>query len=414
MIASAISLDKLVEQGLANNSLIKKNNLEVELTRLKKDENKASKYGEIDITGSYTHYNLPRTLAPLTPIAIQQNSDIATTQDLFSTGIQYSVPLFTGGALDREVDISSISQKIMQSKKRLDREQLIYNIRSLYLSALSLQDIIKSQRKYLMSLYSLHKIIKKGVDIGRNGEIEILKSKAILQESKGQLEVSKSSLNMIRSNLSSITHITKINNIEAPKRKIIVKNISTNFKKLDDLERFKMQDLEIEKSEKRVFKAKAINKPQVSLNSYIGYNYDIDQIDLIESEQLWQVGVNAKLRVFDFGKTSARVQQAKIAKLKAVTKKIEIDEKFKNLIAKAQLEIEIAFIEYETNLSTLNLLKETQRIEEAKYSAEVITLNELLLAKSKTQLAKSKLIQSKYKYQNGIYYLDYLRERGDI
>jgi len=414
MIASAISLDKLVEQGLANNSLIKKNNLEVELTRLKKDENKASKYGEIDITGSYTHYNLPRTLAPLTPIAIQQNSDIATTQDLFSTGIQYSVPLFTGGALDREVDISSISQKIMQSKKRLDREQLIYNIRSLYLSALSLQDIIKSQRKYLMSLYSLHKIIKKGVDIGRNAEIEILKSKAILQESKGQLEVSKSSLNMIRSNLSSITHITKINNIEAPKRKIIVKNISTNFKKLDDLERFKMQDLEIEKSEKRVFKAKAINKPQVSLNSYIGYNYDIDQIDLIESEQLWQVGVNAKLRVFDFGKTSARVQQAKIAKLKAVTKKIEIDEKFKNLIAKAQLEIEIAFIEYETNLSTLNLLKETQRIEEAKYSAEVITLNELLLAKSKTQLAKSKLIQSKYKYQNGIYYLDYLRERGDI
>jgi len=414
MLLSAISLDRLVESGLANSSLIKKSNLELELMSAKKDESRAKRFGEIDVVGSYTHYNMPRTLIPLTPDALtQSNGVIATTQDLFSTGVQYSVSLFNGGALERDVDISQIGEKMMISKKRLSREELIYNIRSLYLSALSLKDMIASQKLYIKSLERVNRVIQKGVALGKKARIELLKSQNSIESAKGQLSIMQSSLRMVKSNLSSITHIDKIGKLEPLKRDISVKNISTKINDFDGLDRFKIKNLEIKKAEKRISKVEASKSPQVALNSYFGYNYDVDSIDPVENEQVWQVGLSAKWRLFDFGKTTAEVQQAKIAKLQAVTQKEEQGEMFKNLLAKAKYEIDKSFANYQTNLSQLNLLKENQKIEEARYNAGVSTINDLLLAKAQTEMSKSKLIESRYKYQSGIYYFDYLLEKGE-
>jgi len=194
---------------------------------------------------------------------------------------------------------------------------------------------------------------------------------------------------------------------------LFVCNSLMDSENLDELERFKLQDLKIEKGSKFISKVEASKKPQVALNAYAGYNYDLDQIDPFENEQLWQVAVNVKWNLFDFGANSAKAQQAKIAKLQAIVNKEATTEGFKKLFAKAQGEIEKAYANYQTNQSQYNLLEESEKIEEARYQAGVATINDLLLAKAKTQLAKSKMIQSRYDYQNGIYYLDYLLERGE-
>jgi outer membrane protein TolC len=182
---------------------------------------------------------------------------------------------------------------------------------------------------------------------------------------------------------------------------------------LENLERFRLQELEIQKGERLVKKVEASKKPQVALNAYAGYNYDIDQLDPFENEQLWQVAVNVKWNVFDFGKTSAKVQQAKIAKLQAIAQNEATNEGFRKLFVKAVNEIETAQANHSTTASQYQLLQESQTIEQARYDAGVATLNDLLLAKSKTELAQSQMIQSKYAYQNGVFYLDYLLERGE-
>jgi outer membrane protein TolC len=123
--------------------------------------------------------------------------------------------------------------------------------------------------------------------------------------------------------------------------------------------------------------------------------------------------LNVKWNLFDFGANSAKAQQAKIAKLQATVAKIATTEGFKKLFAKAQGEIETAYANHQSTQSQYHLLEESEKIEEARYDAGVATLNDLLLAKSKTQLSKSKMIQSRYAYQNGLFYLDYLLERGE-
>jgi outer membrane protein TolC len=406
----ATTLDELIQSGLTNNSLIKTTNLQIELMEAKKAESQAKKFGEVDVVGSYTHYNLPRTLAPIVPSSLSPTSSVDTTQDLFTTGVQYSVPLFTGGALEQQVKIDNLATQMSQSKKRLTKEELIYNIRSLYLSALSLQEIQASQEGYVSALEDLKEKIRYGVELGKRAKIELLKANNDLTKSIGDVAKTKSSLRMLKSSLSALTHYENIDYLErldiqpSPTTSLIQENSS--------LERFKLQDLEIAKGEKIIKKVEASKKPQVALNAYAGYNYDIDQLNPIENEQLWQVAVNVKWNIHDFGATSARVQQAKIARLQAITQKEATSEGFKKLFAKAQNEIDTALANYETTQSQYSLLQESQTIEQARYDAGVATLNDLLLAKSKTQLASSQMIQSKYAYQNGMFYLDYLLERG--
>ncbi|NOZ90376.1 MAG: TolC family protein, partial [Epsilonproteobacteria bacterium] len=402
---------ELVESGLNNNSAIKSNDLQTQLMEAKKSESKANRFGEVDAVGSYTHYNLPRTLAPIVPSSLSPNSSVETTKDLFTSGIQYSVPLFMGGALKEQVEIDKLAKSMTEMRAKLSREEIIYNIRSLYLSGLSLQELISAQNSYVDALKKLRAVIATSVEIGKKARIDLIKSDSSIKEAEGKVAQMESSLKMIKSTLKAITHISDIDYLE-PIEVDMVREDNSVDEDFDNLDRFKLQNLEISKGDRVISKAKASKRPQIALNSYAGYNYDIDD-NSPNKEYLWQVGVNLKWDVFDFGKSNARIQQAKIAKLQAIVKKEATTEGFKKLLAKAFNQIETALVDYQTNLSKLRLVQESQKIEEARYNAGVSTLNDLLLAKSKTQLTKSKLIESQYEYKNGVYYLDYLLERGE-
>ncbi len=409
----ATSMSELVQSALTHNSLIEQTELQIGLMEAKREESQAKRFGQFDVVGSYTHYNLPRTLAPIVPSALSPSSSVDTTQDLFTTGIQYSVPLFTGGALEQEVAMNNIGKAMSQSKQRLSREELIYNIRSLYLSALSIQEIISSQNEYVEALEVLKEKIAYGVELGKRAKIELLKANNDLNQAMGNVAKSQSSLKMLKKTLLALTHYEQIDMFEP--MEVTPQKISPLLDELEltNLERFRLQELEVQKGDKMVKKVEASTKPQVALSGYAGLNYDLDQIDPFENEQLWQVGVNVKWNIFDFGGTSARVQQAKISKLQALAQSKATNEGFKKLFAKAVNKIESAFTDYETRGSQYALLQESQTIEQARYDAGVATINDLLLAKSKTALAKSQIIQSKYAYQNGLFYLDYLLERGE-
>jgi outer membrane protein TolC len=392
---------------------MKKTELQIELMEAKKAESKAKRFGELDMVGSYTHYNLPRTLAPIVPSSLSPTSSVDTTKDLFSTGIQYTVPLFTGGALEEQIGIDNIASQMQESRKKLSREELIYNIRSLYLSALSLQELERSQKGYVGALEELSEKIGYGVELGKRAKIELLKANNDLAQAKGSVLKTRSSLRMLKETLSALTHFENIDQLEALEVEPMASSDVYNKENLESLERFRLQKLEVKKGDRVIKKVEASTKPQVGLNAYAGHNFDLDQRDPFEEEKLWQIAVNVKWNLFDFGTSSAKVQQAKIAKLQAIAQSDATTEGFRKLFAKAKNEIETALANYETTHSQYALLQESETIEQARYDAGVATLNDLLLAKSKTELAKSQMIQSKYAYQNGVFYLDYLLERGE-
>jgi outer membrane protein TolC len=191
------TLDGLIKYAMEHSTVVKQSKAQMELAEANREESTSAHYGSIDLVASYTHFNLPRTLAPLTPASILKDpTAVPTTTNLFGTGVMYSVPLFTGFAQTRQVEMDSLATRLSQSKLSLTKEQLAFNVASLYLSILALQDMSSAQQKHVTALKKLRNIIKKEVAFGKKAQIDLLKAENDLYGNISYLEVLKGNISI--------------------------------------------------------------------------------------------------------------------------------------------------------------------------------------------------------------------------
>ncbi len=408
------TLNELTQYALKHSTTIKQTASQVELAKLKRKESRVQQFGELNVVGDYTHYNTERTLAPLSPTSIGSGEPITTTKDLMSAGLNYTVPLFTGFAQTRQIEIDDIASQMAASKMQLTKEQLVYNIRSLYLAVLSQKEILSAQNRYTSALVKLAKQIKYEVQLGKKATIDVLKAQADVESSRTQQEMIKANIEITKATLAALVgkplKTLKRLNVTPKKPHYSMKRL---YQKVTRLAKVKMDEMAVKKAQKMVAKSRASKLPQVNLNSYIGKNYGEDiQSNEWDNETLWQVGVNVKYNLVDFGKRDIGIQKAKIAKMDAVFKKEQTLLDLKKLITQAVEQIKLSYAQYRGNLAQYKLGKKSEKIERVRYENDASTINDLLLAKGKSQLAYAKLIESKYNYQKSKYYLDYIMERG--
>ncbi len=412
--AFASTLDELTEYALQQSSTIKQSQAQIALSKLKQQESRAQRYGELNLIGDYTHYNTARTLAPLTPTAVSAGVPITTSKDIYYGGANYAVALFTGFSQTRQIEISQIAKEMADVKMRLTKEQLVYNVRSLYLSILAQEEILQAKISYYKALSILRKQIAYEVKLGKKATIDLLKAKSNEQAAQTDVEVLKSSINITKATLSSLVG-KQIEQLTPLKIDVTKPNygVDSLYAKIKTLAKVQIEDMAVRKADKSIQKSKSSNLPQVHLSISAGKNYGEDlKIEEWDNETLWQAGVQAKWNILDFGKRNLSVQQAKIAKIDAILKKEQTLLDLRKLLTEAISKIEQNYAQYLGNVSQVALGEKSQKIEEVRYKNGISTLNDLLLAKSQTQLTQAKMIESRYNYQKSKYYLEYLLEKG--
>ncbi len=420
LFSDTLTLERLIDYGIKHSTVVKKSKAQMESARAKRQESKAARMGSIDLVGSYTHYNLPRTLAPLTPASILSDpARVPTTTNLFGTGIMYTVPLFTGFAQTRQVEMDTIATELSKSRLSLTKEQLAYNVASLYLSILALQDMLYAQHEHVTALKKLTNIIKREVSLGKKAHIDLLKAENDLYGNLSYEEVLKGNIAMTKASLASLVGIKHIGKIKPIK--VIVKRPNYSIERLlrnaSSLNRVHIAELNVKKADKGVQKSESSRYPQVSFSSYYGYNYgENDGSNMypgdFNSQKNWQVGVNAKWTLFDFGKNDAATQKAKIAKMQATFDKHQTLLDLRKSLVEAYEKMKQAYANYRGNTKQYALAKESEKIERVRYKSGVSTINDLLYASSQAHIARAKLIESKYNYQKEQFYMNYLLERG--
>jgi len=415
------TLDGLIAHAMKNSTVVKKSQAEIELSKANLDESTSAHYGSVDLVASYTHFNLPRTQAPLTPASIINGdwTEIPTTQDLFGTGVMYSVPLFTGFAQTRQVEMDALATQVSQSKLSLTKEQLVFNVASLYLTILSIQDMKSAQKKHVETLKKLKNMIANEVEFGKKPQIDLLKAKNDLQGNEAYFAVLEGNIAITKASLASLVGINRIGTVTPIK--VSVKKPMYSINKLlensDSLNKIVITDLNLKKTEKGIEKSESSLLPQVDLNSYYGYNYGENDSSHpragdFEDTNIWQVGVNATWKIYDFGKRDAVTQQAKIASMKAKLDKRQTLLDLKKSLIEAYEKMKQEYANHKSNMTQLELAKKSETIEKVRYDNGVSTINDLLYSKSQTHIAIAKLIESKYNYKKGKFYMDYLLERG--
>jgi len=136
-VINASSLNELVDYATNNSPLIKQAKADLKLASLKQKSKQVERFGEFNLVGDITRYNIERTLAPLPPSAMKSPTPITTAKTIYSIGLNYSVPLFTGFAQTRDIEISKIAKSLSNIKVKLTKEEIAYNVKSLYLTVLS-------------------------------------------------------------------------------------------------------------------------------------------------------------------------------------------------------------------------------------------------------------------------------------
>lgn len=411
----AVTMEELIDLGLKQNTAIEQSRLQTQQAQLQHRQSQSEQYGSLDFTGEYIHYNTPRTLAPLTPSAIGSGTPIATTEDLFSGGITYSIPLFTGFEQTKQIEIHALSEQMAHMQHKLTQEQLVYNIKALYLAILTLQEIKNAQHAYTLALKKLENQIAYEVQLGKKAKIDLIKARSDLRASQTQEAIFQSNIAITKATLASLAGLEKITSVSS--LDITVKKPEYNANKIQGnaahLAKLKIKDIEVQKAAKTIEKSKSSKLPKVNLSSYAGKNYGKDELlHHWDNETLWQAGINVKWNIVDFGKRTIDVQKAKIAKMQAQFEKQQAWLDLKKILVESIEKINQSYEEYKGNSAQLKLLKESETIENVRYQNGVSTLNDLLLAKGKTHLAHAQLIQSKFEYQKNIYSLEYILETG--
>ncbi len=408
------TLNGLIAYATKHSTVIKQNQAQLTLSELKRKESQAQRFGELNAVGDYTHYNIERTLAPLVPSSIAGGSPITTSKDIYSAGLRYTVPLFTGFAQTRQIEIDYIAEQMSQASVKLTKEQLAYNIRSLYLSILAQQEIRNAQHIYAKALQKLSKQIAYEVKVGKKAKIDLLKARSDEQAARTQENILSSNIETTKASLSALVgkRVKKLRPIKIKVKKPHY-SVSRLYAKTIHLAKVEVENMALKKADKMIAKSKASTLPQVNLAAYAGKNYGEDiATNNWDNETLWQVGVNVSYNLVDFGKRDIATQKAKIAKMQAGFKKDQTLLDLKKLLTQGVEKVKQSYAEYLGKSAQYRLSKKAQNIEQVRYNNDASTLNDLLLAKGKTWLAQAKVIESKYNYQKSKFYIDYLLERG--
>lgn len=407
VVINAQSLQSVVREALGNSTAIKKAKLNLMLSSIKRQQAKASRLGELNLLGSATHYNTPRTLNVVLP---GSKAPIFTTSNIYSVGVNYSVALFTGFAQTRSVQMSGLVEQMSNVKINLAKEEIAYNIKALYLNALSLKHLVSAQKSYVSGLKSLSNRVKLEVDSGAKAKIDYYKALSEYQMANADLISTKANLDVIRASIYALSSV-EVKRFEDIK--IRVKKPSVNIENLASLSKIRIESLKVRKADIAIKKAKSALYPQVKLEAYAGKNMGVDRLsDSWKSSSVSQVSLKVSYKLFDGGKRKSQIEEAKVAKMISSLDKLQSIRDLKKLLKETKAKLNSSYYAYRANLSSYNLATKALKIEEVLYREGRDTIDNLIIAKSKALLSQAKLIGSKYEYKRYWYKIDYLLEKG--
>lgn len=426
---SAMSLDETVQEALLHNNSLKKATLNQEQAKYTKELQHNQNFGRFDIVAGYDHYNKARTLAPLTPMDIVSSKtgayEMPTTNDLFSAGIAYNVILFDGFAKQNAYEISDLAYKNSTFQVKLAKEELIYNVRSLYLSLLSLQEQLEAQKKYADAQKQLYEYVVQEYQLGSKSKLDLLESKNAYTEALSVQEKITANIDILKATLSKIIVSKKFDKAQSV---AIDFDETTNTKNsIEDLTRVQLAQFAQTINQKKLDSAQSSYYPTIDMSAYYGYNmgpnattntYPLTGTTYIDkgefnSENIWQVGIHLKWNIFDFGVKSANVQKEKIALLQSTLEQDDVKLEIEKNLQIAKSKLLLAKADYNSLESQYELLVEIDKAQKIKYENNAITLSELLDTEAKTALIYAKMINAKYEYQKAKYYIEYLLEKGE-
>ncbi len=399
----AVSLNQLVQELKENSPLLKQKDLQVLIEKHKTKTVSSERFGEIDAFGIYNRYEDKRVLYPISP-PINPRNLVGAKNQLIGK-ISYSVPLFTGFALENRVKIGKLKETIAKLDYKLTKNQLIFNLHSLYYTLLSLQKQKKALEVYKQSLDVLYEDVKTAVSVGKKPETDLYKIDYDREKVKAGIKKLESSIQTVEAAIQELVgKKIDFSKVEEPKQQFSEKilQVSADINNLDKLNKVRQLKKIVQSKEKI---AKSNYYPKAFLSASAQRNMGADTY-----KDLWNIKLTLKYDLFDFGKRNHQLLEAKLEEKQVNLKEKQVLLHIKKQLTEAIEKIKSANEEVKAAKKQLKFAEIVEEAEKTKYQQGISDLYNYLYAKAQKFLAESNLYKAYYNREIAVSYLKYILE----
>ena len=389
------TLSEAVEYALENNPGLAALRMDIEIENYDIDEARGGRLPSLNLIGSTTgsRYDLP--VLPITGSPFEGGFP-EFDNPIYEIGVSFNLPVYMGGRLSRQVKIAEISKSIAEDGLTFGRQELVFNVTSIYYKILELERVLDASEKRVSQLETHKKDVELFLKAGNVPRVDLLNTETGLAHARYSALIVKHNLESARELLKNFM------GIEDPDAEIrVVPEIMKRT--YPDIRESREKAFSLRPDYRVVLKKQKMADERVGLMSgerlpsvTLYGEYTGNSGNDFDFREDWLVSLRLTMPIFDGGVTKTRITRARkeLEKIKEEERAVRLN--ILREIKDAHLGIENARERMEVLTKATETAEETLRIQRLKYGAGAGTSTDVIDA-------QTALLRARVEYYQGIY-----------
>jgi outer membrane protein len=390
------TLSEVIEIAVKNNPDVRISDLNIKIETHGMNTAKAKKMPKLDFNTGVARTRYPAPVTPISGSPLEGAGFPEFDETIYDFGVSFILPLYRGGRLDRGIKIAGLKRSIAEDLFDMNRQELIYNITSIYFKILQLDKLSEANEAWVKQLEVHKKNVETFLQAGMVPKVELLKTETELAHAMQNSIV-------IKNNLESAYEILKtLMGIEDLNKKISVVS-ETGHKEYPPLEEAMTRAIEQRPDYKAILKKKKVAKERVKFVKgerlpavYLSGEYVNRSGEDFEFKENWILALRLSIPVFDGGTIRADVNKEKKEMDKVREEERSLRLEINRQIKDAYLNIGNANERIGVSWKAIETAKENLRIELLKYETGSGTSTDVIDAQTMLLRAQTEYYQALY------------------
>jgi len=177
-VEGAVTLPQAIRIALASNPEIAATAYDVDAAAAQRDLAAGQRLPSLHAVGGYNHYLDGQRLTA----ASENNQPGAFSRDIFGGDLVVTMPLFTGGRITSEIKAAELLQKAVEHRLARTREELVFNVSSVFYGILAQREVIQSLEFSRKALQEHLKRVQDLIDAQKAAKVDLLRTEVRLAD----------------------------------------------------------------------------------------------------------------------------------------------------------------------------------------------------------------------------------------
>lgn len=387
--SSPLTLDRCIELALKHNPDIGAGTSAVLAADAAAANRRGLRWPSVNATGGYRSYLDPLKLFP----SRYPSEPGYFTDQIISGDLVVQMPLFTGGKITSDIQVSDLLKQAAESRLTRTKEEVVFNVSSIFHAICGQKKVIKSIEMSRKALAEHLKQVQSLLSVGKAARVDLLRTEVNLADISQKLIHEKNILSIQKQILASLmgldTSATDAPLLVEGKCKFvdIRPDMSASMNKaFNNRSDYKAAKSELMAQAHRISVAKADRWPNISLQALYGGRWAMNSTDentgAEDSGDIGAAGVFVDIPIFEGGSINARIreEQARMSAEQERLRKLELNIRLdvKTAVLNVNANREQALV----NEKAIEKARESFLIEQEKYLLGKGSITDVLDAQS--------------------------------